>query len=538
MLLIPALLSFGFAGPLPGPSAVAPDDGATVGANVTFTVQTEQPTTIHVREVIDAEPFRLVVLPDTQFYTTEENIDEYGDLFAEQTGWIAENAGDITFVTHLGDIVQNWDDTEQWACADAAMSLLDDQVPYGMVLGNHDYPIPGRNKSEQALFNSYFPTSRFDAAPWWGGSYPEGSNDNNYQLFSVGGLDFLILHLKFEPEPDIRAWASGVIADHPDHRVIISTHSHLGVDGELWSHASYDAAALWTELVEPHDNVFLVLSAHFNGEARRTDTVDTRPVHQLLSCYQSEGAGGQGLLRLLDFHPEQDRIDVSTYTPWSDTWREGDESLFSLDYKMTGFSLGGAADPTGAATIDVTWTAPRSGAYEWYAESEDGQRSALWTFSADADAPTILQLEVSGQSDRARVDWETDEPTTGTLFIDGEEAARTSDVATEHTAELTGLSARFSLLLVASDAVGNETSEEVQITLDGAPDSGATSDGGATSDTGQLGQEDPPLQSRGDPASGGCGCAGVGARFSVLGLVFLLLVPFRRAATSGSSSVR
>ena len=82
--------------------------------------------------------------------------------------------------------------------ANASMSMLDGVVPYGMGPGNHDQPT--------TLFNQFFPYTRYQGQPWYGGHY-QNLNDNNYQLFSGGGMDFVIVHLEFCPPAAAVAWA-------------------------------------------------------------------------------------------------------------------------------------------------------------------------------------------------------------------------------------------------------------------------------------------------------------------------------------------
>ena len=52
------------------------------------------------------EPATIVMLPDTQLYS--ENNPE---IFHDQTRWVAEHIAEenIRFVTHVGDVVQNYD---------------------------------------------------------------------------------------------------------------------------------------------------------------------------------------------------------------------------------------------------------------------------------------------------------------------------------------------------------------------------------------------------------------------------------------------
>ena len=78
----------------------------------------------------------VVMLPDTQLYS-ESN----PEIFHDQTRWVADHVEEenIRFVTHVGDIVQNYDQVEEeWQVADDAMARIEELVPWGVAIGNHD----------------------------------------------------------------------------------------------------------------------------------------------------------------------------------------------------------------------------------------------------------------------------------------------------------------------------------------------------------------------------------------------------------------
>ena len=70
-------------------------------------------------------PYSIVVLPDTQYYSSN-----FPDLFDAQTAWIvAEHAaGNVAFVLHEGDIVDD-DIATQWMRAYHSLHALDGVVP-------------------------------------------------------------------------------------------------------------------------------------------------------------------------------------------------------------------------------------------------------------------------------------------------------------------------------------------------------------------------------------------------------------------------
>lgn len=291
--------------------------------------------------------FSVAVLPDTQRYSQE-----YPEVFASQTRWIADvaEAENVQFVTHLGDIVHRPTD-EQLANADRAVRTLDESnIPYGIAIGNHDYDRDGGLAAREATeFDARFGPDRVADSPWWGGSYDESTMHNAYARFSHGGRDVLVLFLELFPRTEVVEWASDVLSKHADHDAILVTHGYLYHDGtridegDEWDATHYDELEgingpdLWEQVVEPHENVFLVLSGHVlcDGSARLTSVRDDGSmVHQLLTNYQSTENGGNGYLRLLRFRPAEDRIGVETYSPSLAQRHPATNHHFVLEYSF------------------------------------------------------------------------------------------------------------------------------------------------------------------------------------------------------------
>jgi hypothetical protein len=297
---------------------------------------TNEKVTVRYRLDSAASDFTLIVLPDTQHYS-----DEYPEIYAAQTQWILANrdALNIVFVSHVGDIVQHDDQDEtEWQAADAAMSLLDGVVPYGVLPGNHDMQVGG----DAIYYEQYFPSSRFEKYSWWGGSYDD--NRYNYQLFSAGGDDYVILHMQYCPTDAGMTWANDVLAEWPERKGIVTTHSYLSTDASFMKHCQnksngdVNGAQMWNRLIKKNRNVFMVLAGHIPGFARR-DEFEGRAVYQLLSDYQDFPLGGSGYLRIMTFEPQNDRIHVSTYSPYLDEYLEDNGNKFDLAFDMTGDTL-------------------------------------------------------------------------------------------------------------------------------------------------------------------------------------------------------
>ncbi len=301
-----------------------------------------------------AGPFAIAVLPDTQFYCdTRLKLSSKmfnGDLrryFFEQTRWVRDNRErlNIAFLVHEGDIVQA-DAPGEWAIAKEAMSILDGEVPYCMCLGNHDMGFEkadnkyggniGVNRTTQ--FNTYFPRKMFAERREFGGTFDPDHHDNAWYHFEAGGLNFLIIALEYHPRDEVLDWANRVVAEHPDHRVIVLTHSYLKKNRTRTTKRlklkGNSGEEMWQKFVRKHRNIFMVLCGHFTGEAVLTSAGDHgNQVHQILSDYQGIN-GGESWLRYMVFQPGADKIGIYTYNPALDEFRNGPSSRFDLDYPM------------------------------------------------------------------------------------------------------------------------------------------------------------------------------------------------------------
>lgn len=308
-----------------------------------------------VRFLNEPRDFALAVLPDTQVYA-----ERYPAIFDAQTQWIAEHAAErrIAFVLHEGDIT-NRNTLDQWANAQHSMYLLDGRVPYAMAPGNHDYGDGGSANNRDTYFNDYFPLSRYENLPTFGGAFEAGRLDSSYHLFTAGQRDWIILALEWGPRDEVVQWADRILTQHSDRTAIIVTHAYLYFDSTRYNHVtrpdqhwnphSYGTASLpggtndgqelWDKLVSKHANVLLVLNGHVLGDgAGRLSSVGAhgQVVHQMLANYQMRAEGGEGYLRLLEFQPDGRTLRVRTFSPYWNRYMTGPEQEFVLEIPAAG----------------------------------------------------------------------------------------------------------------------------------------------------------------------------------------------------------
>ena len=158
---------------------------------------------------------------------------------------------------------------------------------------------------------------RFDGRTYYGGQYDFGdpityanNNDNSYQLFTAGGMDFIAIHLEYDaadsaPRNAVLDWLDGLLMLHAHRRAIITTHYMIS----QFALFSNQGQAIYDK-VRDNPNVFLMTGGHITGGARRTDVHMGSFIYSLLSDYQGWAQGGGGYLRIMTFDPDDDEIRV------------------------------------------------------------------------------------------------------------------------------------------------------------------------------------------------------------------------------------
>ncbi len=223
---------------------------------------------------------------DQQHYTKHDDLNYiYSDIHEYMVEEYQKS--NIAYVVNTGDIVDDMpymvDCPKQWQVADKAFAILDEAgVPYGIETGNHDvgdYPVNCYD-----FYLMYFAEERYADKPWFGGTM----NDNmcHYDLVTVGNIDFLMLYLGYglEGDADVIDWANEVIAMYPHRSVVVCTHQNLRPNTMKRGGRGDD---IYRYIVEPNDNVVMVLSGHYDGAAYTTTTLDDgRIIQEVIADYQ------------------------------------------------------------------------------------------------------------------------------------------------------------------------------------------------------------------------------------------------------------
>lgn len=297
-----------------------------------------------------AQASAFVVLPDTQFYACA-----YPDIFVSQGEWLAlvHRSEGIALALHTGDIVDA-SLPAQWQVAADALHRLDGVLPYMLTPGNHDL-----DTVRGTLLDRYFDLADLGAAS--GARLCErqrGVLANSFAIVRLRGEPWLFIGLELGPRDATLDWANRVLAEHRALPAVLFTHAYLYSDGKRYDRAIVppqpyhpdiygvtpseginDGQDIWERVIEPNENVRLVLSGHVlpDGVARASSRRRSGSVvHEVLTNYQTcdlcpcePVEGGGGYLRIFRLE-DGGAFHVVTYSPYRDAYLRDPENEFDL----------------------------------------------------------------------------------------------------------------------------------------------------------------------------------------------------------------
>ena len=166
----------------------------------------------------------------------------------------------------------------------------------------------------------------------------------------------MIIHLESDTPADTLAWADKVLRENPETPAILSLHVYLNPGGRR--EASYfrksggaSPQELWNKLIRKNPQIFMVLCGHTIAEWSQLSTNDAgEKVFELLTDYQHLANGGNGWLRIIRFVPEEEKIQVKTYSPTLERHKRGPLCDFELPFSFATGELKEAAPGVEAAS--------------------------------------------------------------------------------------------------------------------------------------------------------------------------------------------
>jgi len=312
-----------------------------IGLSLVFSLIFSSCKTAPTPEDADGK-FTIAILPDTQ----QEVLSANDDRFSNRTKWLADNRKelDLRFAIHTGDVV-NWgnEDESQLQIAAKAMDLLTEaDIPTALCLGNHDTAAVGVGGSaadpsntrervrDTTAFNKYFPAGKYEGLTL----FEEGKIDNAYQCFEAAGCKWLVMSLELWPRTEVLPWACEAIESHPDHNVIVATHSYMNADGSIYQECDYghnSPQTLFERVLCQYENVKLVFCGHTGSATHRVDYgANNNKIVSFLGCFHS---GDKNPVQLLEIDTVEGSATIRTYSPVDDSeWSEYGAILQDMDY--------------------------------------------------------------------------------------------------------------------------------------------------------------------------------------------------------------
>ncbi|MCX6666590.1 MAG: hypothetical protein NT038_11130 [Euryarchaeota archaeon] len=315
--------------------------------------------------------FTIVGLGDMQHYyyyglTWPDMTPVDARIFTNITSWIVDHKEElnIAYVAQVGDVTDGPE--THFQIAQTALETLNTAgIPYDVAVGNlHDDG--GTGLTGGVLYNEYFGSDLFEGRNYYGGHY--GSiNDNHYVLFNASGMSFVAVSISYYNDASIIQWANETLQTYNDRRGILISH-HLLDGNDVWGGSGSGIF----NVLKYQSNLFLMLGGHIKNFVRKTDQgTNGNSIYTLVQDYSKhfliagsppsigieEHYPDNGLIRLMEFCPATNQINVKTYCPEINNYLTTSEHEFTLDYDMTGYS------PT---KMNITWQTNASGSWETF----------------------------------------------------------------------------------------------------------------------------------------------------------------------------
>ncbi len=301
-----------------------------------------------------AGSFSFAVIPDTQVETLKSSDPRMNN----RAQWLVNNksALGLEYVMHIGDVV-NWGALvpAQFDVATKSYEILNKGgLPYSLAIGNHDTLAVGHNGvagsrayggsayvnnpeckeklgdkcrtpllvRDTTAFNKAFPVSSMKNV---GGVFESGKVDNMWTTFQGDGADWLVLTLEFHPRKEAVAWAKNVVESHPNHNVLVQTHSYLnGGGGIVQDNSGYGSTTgqyLFDNLIKLYPNIKMVFSGHVGNAARRVDTGVNG--NKILSFLNSFHSGSTNPVRIVTVDADTGSVTSKIVAPsLGETWTQ------------------------------------------------------------------------------------------------------------------------------------------------------------------------------------------------------------------------
>ncbi|MBA7500262.1 hypothetical protein ES704_03017 [subsurface metagenome] len=258
--------------------------------------------------------FRVVIIPDTQKLVEED----CKEVLFNQFEYASKNAD---YVIHLGDLVENFDNSTQWDLIDEGFQILDDSnTSYSVIAGNHDideYNTLNQGVDYAPLYNEYFPVFRISQNGFFQESFGRGL-ENHYSIVTIKKVKFLFLFVSYYITDLEYAWIQRTIDSNQDCYIIMVTHALITKEGNVIVIHDLEFKSFYN--IGMRDNVILQLCGHDPGTY--FEYIENHHAISLLD-YQWKDVD-KHYLGILEF--TNVGFGLKTYNPYTDDYYFDDQS--------------------------------------------------------------------------------------------------------------------------------------------------------------------------------------------------------------------
>ena len=182
---------------------------------------------------------------------------------------------------------------------------------------------------------------------------------NTALSFTANGLDFLVVNIEWNAQPDVLGWVGGILDDvtYANHHVILAPHAYIDPTGSLnnprWGSMLADFVTGLRTLMDAHSsNVFLTLNGHFATECGYNTPVPVNNRNQLMfdrqDCADEPGnptgrnvdttsgdddgdkLSAERAAMILTFDTYNNQINARTYDIYPGKWRDDPYEQYSV----------------------------------------------------------------------------------------------------------------------------------------------------------------------------------------------------------------
>ena len=381
--------------------------------------------------------YTFAFLPDTQ--NTIKFTPEVSDA---ATAWLIENQGEINLkgLSHVGDLVENWNDDVQWQSAEQAfLPLAQAGIPITFVPGNHDF-----SGSNLTSYQKYFGADSAYAQAMEGNGnevYFEAVGGDSRQVGSYtfvegGSYTYLFIQLMYEPNDRELAWLDGILSKYPDNPAIITSHNIFSCSASKPDECDLNEQGerIWS-VAKQHDNVFMITGGHNHGSGFIDLTNDFgNPVVGMLVDYQFSYNGGNAWYRFMEMDETNNKIYFSTFSPY--------EASLTAEEKTGYFDLNFMTGSGNEREYDFDFEDRFGFAFDTVSLSIGAPAKTVYTVGDTLDLTGLVVTAHSADANRVVTDYTVSDPDMSTA------GAKTVTVSYD------GATASFTIYVQAADSSG------------------------------------------------------------------------------------